>query len=295
VNPVRKLRQLAPCAIEEDRGPERLDVAACIAVDWSGSLSAVRSRLWLAESRGEKLVRVECGFDRDELVRHLIACAEREPNLVVGLDFGFSFPLWFADERGAKSARELWDIVARDGESWLEDCPPPFWGKPFVRRPPPLEGQSPWRLTEIEQLQVGGIGPKSIFQVGGAGTVGTGSLRGMPYLRALQDAGFSIWPFDEARLPMVVEIYPRYLTGPVKKSSAVARALYLQAHHAGESRKVLDAAGGSEDAFDAAVSAACMQRFAGDFQRLARRPRTAVDVIEGRIWNPLRDPMFERW
>jgi hypothetical protein len=113
-------------------------------------------------------------------------------------------------------------------------------------------------------------------------------------LRELQDAGFSIWPFDEPRLPMVVEIYPRYLTGRINKSSAIARALYLQAHHADESREMLELAAHSEDAFDAAVSASCMQRFAGDFNRIASRPRTAIDRLEGRIWSPLRDPMFEQ-
>lgn len=271
------------------------DIAACIAVDWSGAIATVRSRLWLAEARARKLVRVECGFDRAELIRHLIECAEREPDLVVGLDFAFSFPLWFIEQLGAQSAREVWDIVAREGEDWLARCPHPFWGKPYVRCPPQVAGQSPLRITENEHVAVGGISPKSVFQVGGAGTVGTGSLRGMPWLRDLQDAGFSIWPFDAPRRPLVVEIYPRYLTGRVHKQSPIARALYLQAHLAHESRVMQDLAACSEDAFDAAVSAVCMQRFARDFTRIAQIPRTAVDRLEGRIWSPLRDPLFERW
>lgn len=270
-------------------------VTACIAVDWSGSLSAVRSRLWLAESRERRLVRVERGFERAEVVCHLIECAARQPRLVVGLDFAFSFPRWFVDQLGARSAREVWERVARDGEDWLARCPHPFWGKPLVPRPPPVAGRSEWRATENASLLVGGIGPKSVFQIGGAGTVGVGSLRGMPYLCELQDAGFAIWPFDAARLPLVVEIYPRYLTGRVDKSNAVARALYLQSRLARESRSLLSVAASSEDAFDAAVSAACMQRFSRDFARLARLRRSALDRLEGRIWTPLRDPTFERW
>lgn len=251
--------------------------------------------MWIAEARARRLVRVERGFERDELVRHLIACAEREPNLVVGLDFAFSFPLWFVEEIGARSGREVWEIVACQGERWLAHCPPPFWGRPYVPRPPHVAHRAPLRITEAEHVPVGGVGPKSVFQVGGAGTVGTGSLRGMPYLRELSDAGFSIWPFDEPRLPMVVEIYPRYLTGRVHKSSAIARALYIQAHHPREDRVLQDLAASSEDAFDAAVSARRMQRFARDFELLARRPRTTVDRLEGRIWNPLRDATFDRW
>ncbi len=270
-------------------------VSACIAVDWSGSISEVRSRLWLAEARGGRLVRVECGRDRADVVRHLIECARREPRLVIGLDFAFSFPRWFVDELGARSGREVWEAVAREGEGWLERCPPPFWGKPDRPRPPRVEGRSGWRATEGACLPVGGIGPKSVFQVGGAGSVGTGSLRGMPFLRELQDAGIAVWPFDRARLPMAVEIYPRYLTGRVNKSSPAERSLYLQSRHRRESEELLDRAASSEDAFDAAVSAACMQRFSRDFGRIARTCRSALDRTEGRIWSPLRDPLFERW
>ncbi|MBL8858300.1 MAG: hypothetical protein JNL28_07355 [Planctomycetes bacterium] len=276
------------------REPEH-HIDACIAVDWSGAIATVRTRLWLAESRANRLVRVECGFDRPSLVRHLIACAERDPSLVVGLDFAFAFPLWFTEHLGAESARELWEIVARKAEMWLARCPSPFWGKPYVRCPPRARDRNPLRRTEEEHVPVGGQGPKSVFQIGGAGTVGTGSLRGMPYLRELQDAGFAIWPFDAPRLPMVVELYPRYLTGKVHKASLIARALYIQAHHAHESREMQDLAACSEDAFDAAVSAACMQRFARDFPRIADHPRSRIDRLEGRIWKPLRDPVFERW
>ena len=248
----------------------------------------------MAEAREGKLVRLECGFTREELVDELIACARRAPSLVVGLDFAFSFPSWFFDALGVQDVRELWQRVAREGEHWLAACQEPFWGRPMCPRPVYSERCSPWRATESERLPVTGISPKSIFQIGGAGTVGTGSLRGMPHLAQLQRAGFAIWPFDRARLPMVVEIYPRYLTGAVDKSNPIARSMYLQARHRRETRALLDLASSSEDAFDAAVSACCMQRFARDFPRLARTPRTTRDRREGRIWVPLRDPVFER-
>jgi hypothetical protein len=267
----------------------------CIAVDWSGSISRVRSRMWLAESRECSLVRLECGFTREELVSELVECARRDPSLVVGLDFAFAFPSWFSGLLGTADVQELWERVAREGEDWLEACPWPFWGKPLSPRPLYPDECSPWRATESERPPVAGIAPKSIFQIGGAGTVGTGSLRGMPFLAQLQRAGFAIWPFDRARLPMVVEIYPRYLTGAVEKSSALARSMYLQARHAHFPRALQDLASSSEDAFDAAVSASVMQRFARDFPRLSRLRRSLRDRREGKIWVPLRDPLFERW
>src|SRR5207249_2347049 len=106
---------------------------------------------------------------------------------------------------------------------------------------------------------------KSVFQIAGAGAVGTGSLRGMPALLDLRAAGFAIWPFDPPRLPMAVEIYPRWLTGRVNKSSPIARALYLATRFGEENRALLRTAASSEDAFDAAVSALRMARAAGSF------------------------------
>ncbi|MCY2960228.1 MAG: hypothetical protein NTY35_08680 [Planctomycetota bacterium] len=305
---------------------------ACIAVDWSGALTGERNRIWIAKTRagptdaaeknraargtdtasttsdratraatdgvpralpGVRLTRLECGRDRSEVIAELIATARRDPRVVVGLDFAFSGPAWFLRRLGVTSARALWERVARDGERWLAESPHPFWGKPGVRCPAFDDAHSAWRATESDAVRERGIGPKSVFQIGGAGSVGTGSLRGMPYLRDLQDAGFAIWPFDPPRLPMAVEIYPRQLTGPVNKSSRVARALYLQARFADQPDAFLRAAESSEDAFDAAVSALRMQRCA---RQLLKGPVAYLpsDELEGRIWRPARDVVVER-
>jgi hypothetical protein len=132
---------------------------------------------------------------------------------------------------------------------------------------------------------VAGVAPKSVFQVGGAGSVGTGSLRGMPVLDRLFRAGACVWPFQAGGWPLVVEIYPRLLTGAVVKSNAAAREAFLQrtcplldAQHA-------QAATASEDAFDAAVSALVMAGTRSDLMALPPEPDARVRV-EGRIWHP---------
>ena len=262
-----------------------------LAVDWSGARQGVRKKLWLAEGRGGSLVRVEAGRDRDELVSHLIRCAERTSELVVGLDFAFSLPAWFLRELGISTAPELWERVARCGEDWLAACTPPFWGPRGTRRPPNDPARPLFRRTESERLPVGGIQPKSPFQIAGAGSVGTGSLRGMPHLRTLRAHGFSIWPFEPPRFPLALEIYPRLLTGPLRKSSVSSRRLYLETHLAREPRRLLDLAASSEDAFDAAVSAVCMARHAEAFARLGADAEP-VYRLEGRIWSPVEDPTF---
>ena len=267
-----------------------------IAVDWSGAVRGVRKKLWLAEARDGKLVRVECGRDREELIAHLVDVARDDRALVVGFDFAFSFPEWFLRWRGIGDARGLWSLAARRGEEWLAECAYPFWGKKAKRKPSSDATPSLYRRTESEHLPVRGVAPKSVFQIGGAGAVGTGSVRGMPWLARLQDEGFAIWPFDDAQLasgesmaPLALEIYPRFFTGGVVKSRSIARELYLATHHGDQDRALLELAACSEDAFDAAVSALAMHAHASSIARL-RAERDATFRLEGRIWRPLEDP-----
>ena len=253
-----------------------------MAVDWSGAKAGARSKISLAEVRDGRLVRVESGRDRSEVVDHLIDAAASDPDLVVGLDFAFSFPFWFAEQVGARSVEELWSVVAEEGERWLESCEDPFWGRPGRRRP---ELPEHFRWTEREVAGPEGATPKSVFQIGGAGAVGTGSIRGMPCLTALRSAGFSIWPFHDPARPLVIEIYPRLLTGPVVKSSDIERSAYLARCLPRLERALAGTVASSEDAFDAAVSAVVMSRHADEIAALAKS-RDPTERIEGRIWWP---------
>jgi hypothetical protein len=136
-------------------------------------------------------------------------------------------------------------------------------------------------------VAVGGVRPKSSFQIGGAGSVGTGSVRGFPALAALQDAGYAIWPFDApAATPVALEIWPRAFTGAVVKSSPTARATYLDVHLPEMSPAFRDAAVRSEDAFDAAVSAVVMSRHEADLRTLPPAVHP-VELREGCVWTPV--------
>lgn len=256
-----------------------------IAFDWSGAKTGERSKIWLAEIRDGVMTRLESGRSRAEVIQHVIEEAVGDPHLVVGLDFAFSLPRWFLDERGIPDVDALWSVVARDGEEWLRRCEPPFWGRAGKRRPT-LAGHL--RATE-EQARVAGIGAKSVFQIGGAGAVGTGSLRGMPYLSALRQAGFAVWPFHEARLPLVIEIYPRLLTGAVKKSGQADRERYLASGFSELDAGHLRIAASSEDAFDAAVSAVMMARHRDEILKL-ERATDPTELLEGLIWAPVEAP-----
>lgn len=255
-----------------------------IAVDWSGAATDA-GKIWLAEAADGALLRLQKMASRDAAAALLIDEVGRDPRFVVGLDFAFSMPAWFVERCAAATAYEFWRIVGDRGERWLAECAPPFWGRKGTRKPAGIEL---FRRTEREVGGVAGIRPKSVFQIAGAGAVGTGSIRGMPVLRRLHDAGFSIWPFDAPGWPRVVEIYPRIFTGPVRKTDPDARRELLHGYDAltPEHRA---AAEGSEDAFDAAVSAIEMSRHGGELAALPQA-RDEIERIEGAIWIPGRAP-----
>ena len=292
-----------------------------VGVDWSGDQGpGQRGKIWAAvwtasgSSKDGKVV-LENGRTRMELMEWLVELARETPRMVVGFDFTFSYPAWFLRELGIGSAPEFWRLVADgQGERWLhKDCEDGrFWGRAGSRRhgkkPAEFCGEHGHRMLRraetvlkvraemtdpLQIARIAGIAPKSVFQIGGAGAVGTASLRGMPGLLRLRSAGFKIWPYDapSVKKPLVVEIYTRLMTGAVTKSSEVARTDYLAKKrresglYAGLSRGVMAKARGSEDAFDALVTAMVMVEHRGEFAQL-RRTEDEVFRMEGQTWVP---------
>jgi hypothetical protein len=262
-----------------------------VAVDWSGRARGERRSIWLAEAdpdggdRGRALVRLECGRTRDEVASHLVDLSAADSDLVVGIDCSFSLPAWFLGERGYATVADLWAAAEQDGEQWLTACEPPFWGHTGKSKP---ELPEHFRATESAIAAVGGILPKSTFQISGAGSVGSGSIRAFPVLARLRGAGFAVWPFDEPRRPMVVEVWPRACTGRVVKSDPDARRTYVAARYPRLARGLRDATIMSEDAFDAAVTALVMAEHA-DALRSPAPPPDERARLEGWVWLP--DPV----
>jgi hypothetical protein len=274
-----------------------------IAIDWSGRKGPDQKKhIWAGVWRRGR-VELHSGRTRDQLRDWLIEFSMRQKKLVVGVDFCFSYPAWFLRELGAGSAIEFWDAVrAHHGDHWLSDACEDmrFWGRPRKKPPEfcgPFGADRMLRLADrecklacyiadaVEAAKVKGIAPKSPFQIGGAGAVGTGTLRGIPYLPELRDAGFSIWPFDKPRLPMLLEIYPRLLTGPVRKSVREERVRYLKERMPPGvlTNEALAQAENSEDAFDAAVSAIKMGERRAEFATL-KRLTDGDRQLEGKVW-----------
>ena len=296
-----------------------------VAVDWSGDKGPGQRKkiwagVWTRDAKGRVAggrVRLEDGRTREELTAWLLELARETPRMVVSIDCCFSYPAWFLEEHGCRTVFDFWrHVAAGHGERWLgTTCAElerdvRFWGRPHKR---PLEFcrvgyPTMMRRTDMENkveqgLEGGdparaalmkGIQPKSPFQIGGSGSVGTGSLRAMEWLLRLHEGGYRVWPFEDAGegRPLLVEMYTRLLTGPVKKSNAVARKAYLAARkqvdaglYGGLSRGVVAKAEGSEDGFDALVCCLEMVRWQEEFAGLrATRDRTLR--LEGITWRP---------
>jgi hypothetical protein len=250
-----------------------------VAIEWSGRSDGGGRTTWMAVIEDGTFRRLENGRSRPEVCDELIRLRSISDRLVVGIDFAFGFPRWYAEANGWTCGRDIWRAAYRDGESWLRTEEAPFWGRTTKRPPHPGEA-----LRRTEQEVAGA--PRSIFQIGGAGAVGTGSIRGMGVLHELAEAGFAVWPFESAGGATIIEIYPRLFTGKVVKSSVQACMHHLNAQYpSGELPDLFRGmAAATEDAFDAAVSALKM---APASDALCCLPGgDDVDRIEGRIWSP---------
>jgi hypothetical protein len=249
-----------------------------IAVDWSGATTGERAKIWIAEAVDGELRTLESGRTRAEAIAWVCERRAQVPSCVAGFDFSFSLPAWFLDAHGCASIDDAWALVADRGETWLAECAPPFWGRPGRKR-----GDEP-QLRACEQgWNVRGIVPKSVFQIGGAGAVGTGTLRGIPFLPALREAGWAVWPYDAPTEHVVAEIWTRLLTGPVAKSSADGRRDWLRAN-TDLCGGLLHAACASEDAFDAAACALVLST-CDDLAEALRAPLPG-DPREGSMLTP---------
>jgi hypothetical protein len=169
-----------------------------IAVDWSGAKRTNRSSgLWLSVLRRDLPPESRALASREEAIDYLLAC---EPPFIAGFDFSFGLPEWFAIEQGCATVDDVWRRATRDGEHWLAPTAP-FW-KQKCGVPP----EKRFRRCEARYPRA-----KSVFQLVGNGQVGAGSVRGMPLLGRLREAGIAVWPFDAAGTRTVFEIYPSAL------------------------------------------------------------------------------------
>jgi hypothetical protein len=289
---------------------------AIIAIDWSGARdpSSQRAYIWCCYAEPGaagclEVISLNSGRTRAEVVAWLIEEA-RQQRLLVGFDFAFSLPWGYVAHQLGRQEDTWLDVVAfcaERGEKLLAECPPPFWGRRGTRKPRDAD-LTVFGLTSLYRRTDIAVGTaKSAFQIGGPGAVGTGTLRGIPLLGQLRQAGYHIWPFDgppgDTRQSVVVEIYPRLFVRPrrVTKSDRAARDGFLRQLGEEGNGELIAApehwavAVASEDGFDAFISVVKMgKEQATPGQGFARYgPDFYADPViasEGWIWGQAFEP-----
>lgn len=118
----------AELPVESQRLHHRLEavlMTQVVAVDWSGRDKGASEAIWLARVSDGQLVELENGRDRREVTDAMIALPRRDRRTVVGLDFAFGFPAWYAQREGWTSGRAIWDAMRDRAEPLLKACEPP--------------------------------------------------------------------------------------------------------------------------------------------------------------------------
>ena len=269
-----------------------------IAVDWSGAVANDGAKaIAIATANEDGLTDIIPGpkdaesKGRKATIEYLLNQAdESDGELVVGLDFAFSLPAWYLDENGFKDAPELWKHARSEGEGWWDDGgrskTSPFWRADKAGKPN-INGKSEFRWTEQDPAikQLAGSSPRSAFQLSGAGSVGSSTVRGLPYLADLKDAGFNIWPWDDAKGPLVIEVWPRIAVGQATKSSPSARVKRVEDEMSKGriSNDLAMHACTNDNAFDAVLTALWLAE--NTTELLGSKPDPAY-AKEGLIWTP---------
>ncbi len=239
-----------------------------IVVDWSGRASPSPAReskdaIWisLCESGHEIQTYFRTRSAASDWLSRALSEGGRQ---LVGFDFPMGYPAGFARRlTGRDDARAL--------HGWLADRiadaadnsnnrfavaaainrklggPGPFWGCPKAQSYPglsPLKAIDYAALGLVEKRRVERENPpaKPVWQLMGAGSVGSQALLGIPVLvRLARASGAAVWPFEAPRDLTLAEVYPSLLAPAVRASGdaipdraqvrLLARALFQMSRH----------------------------------------------------------------
>jgi molybdopterin molybdotransferase len=217
-------------------------------VDWSGGNdrgpSPKTDAIWAAVARGGAVEPPVYLRNRQVARDWLLALIEGElasgRRLMLGFDFPFGFPAGFAERLvGRSDPLAVWDWLA----AHLEDGPKgntrfdlagringlfpgigPFWFNGVTREiaglPHRGRDRTVFGLEEHRLADKSAKGAFSVWQLGGAGAVGSQAITGLAALAGLR-ARFGdqikVWPFEALEAPVaLVEVWPSLIAGAVK-------------------------------------------------------------------------------
>jgi hypothetical protein len=217
-----------------------------IVVDWSGRASPSPARpgkdaIWIGQSEAGRRAEPLYFRTRAAAAQWLGARLAEGGRQLVGFDFPMGYPAGFARRlTGAASARGLqgwlagqildgpnnannrFDVAARINA--LLGGAGPFWGCPKARPRPHLPAVKAvdypaLGLAEKREVERRNPPAKPVWQLLGAGSVGSQALLGIPVVHRLAlESGAAIWPFEPPRDLTLAEVYPSLLSREVAAS-----------------------------------------------------------------------------
>lgn len=257
-----------------------------IIVDWSARSTPSPAKpskdaIWFGVARGEA---VETRYIRtraaaiDALIDLLREETTQGRRALVGFDFPFGYPAGVAAHiTGQPNALALWDWLAarlEDSEdnannrydiaaeiNRLYPGVGPFWGTPNARQIDDIPARGNDRVgdhpPERRASEEAAKGAKSVWQLAGAGAVGSQVLTGLPALHRLK-AGLgetaAVWPFETGwtvppKAHVIAEIYPSLFAVPSDAAPGeIGDELQVRATAAAYAR--FDASGALAEMFD---------------------------------------------
>jgi hypothetical protein len=206
-----------------------------VIVDWSANSTPKRGRdsIWIAvldrRDAGSPVPMAHNLATRHEAERFVAALIDEAGSrrTLIGVDFSLGYPSGTAAGLGlaGRPWSAMWEflertidddhrnrnnrfVVAAAMNAALTGGPGPFWGCPPAAATPTLSGTKPpkpprsaglaeWRLVE-DRLRESGWRPFSVWQLLGAGSVGSQSLVGVPVVARLgrrYGDRVQVWPF----------------------------------------------------------------------------------------------------
>ena len=218
-------------------------------LDWSAARGARlgKDSIWLgiADADGVRSENIPTRAEAEARLNELADEAAAARPVLIGCDFAFGFPRYFAGRSTVleNDALAVWDWLSNtiaDGpgntSNWREVAarmnrafpgPGPFWGNSAAAevsdlprtKPAVLPGFADHRACEAA-ARAEGLAPKSVFQTAGAGAVGAQALTGLPVLSRLRrrfGRKLAVWPWQDHRGASVVlaEVYPSMLSDEV--------------------------------------------------------------------------------
>ena len=217
-----------------------------IVVDWSGGndrgLKPKKDAIWVGEHGLRPIYMRNRKLTEDWLQHRIETALTSDERLMIGFDFPFGYPAgfaaaltgkgdpfalwnWFEDRvEDAANSNNRFDLAGQINAKFPGIGP--FWGNGLKREIPDLPRKGLARTTnpfperrKIEQLVTGSF---TVWQLSGAGAVGSQVIMGLPVLERLRRRFapyVSVWPFEPLTTQVAfVEIWPSLWASDVSEA-----------------------------------------------------------------------------